>query len=247
MHLWSLIILFTVIFAIPGKGQQGSEDYMHKKDNEEYFSMRQNMVEQQIKSRGVQDTLVLKAMLKVKRHRFVPDNLKRFAYADEPLPIGHSQTISQPYIVAYMTEALDLKKGDKVLEIGTGSGYQAAILAEITDQVYTIEIIAPLGEKAKKILKEEGYDYVHCLIGDGYRGWPDHAPFDAIIITAAPPHIPQPLIEQLAEGGRMIVPVGEWYQELILLTKTEGEVKEKRLIPVRFVPMTGEVQKKNKL
>ncbi|MCD6336019.1 MAG: protein-L-isoaspartate(D-aspartate) O-methyltransferase, partial [Candidatus Latescibacteria bacterium] len=168
------------------------------------------------------------------------------AYADHPLPIGLNQTISQPYIVAYMTEALALRGGEKVLEIGTGSGYQAAVLAEIADSVFSIEILKPLADRASEQLSALGYKNVHVRCGDGYQGWPEHAPFDAIIVTAAPDHIPQPLKDQLKIGGRLIIPVGARYQELLLITRTEQRFEEKRLLPVRFVPMTGEAQKKNK-
>ncbi len=204
---------------------------------------RLRMVENQIIRRGVRDPLVLEAMRKVPRHLFVPETFRSFAYDDEPLPIGHGQTISQPYIVAYMTEALGLKGGEKVLEIGTGSGYQAAVLAEIAEEVYTIEIVKPLYESAQLKLKELGYTNVFCRYGDGYRGWPEKAPFDAIIITAAPNRIPEPLVEQLKEGSRMVLPLGQGWQELIVIYKRKGFLEERRLIPVRFVPMTGEIQK----
>ncbi len=207
-----------------------------------YETLRHRMVETQLKPRGVNDSRVLEAMLNVKRHHFVPDNIQHLAYNDEPLPIGNDQTISQPYIVAYMTEVLKLNESDKVLEIGTGSGYQAAVLAEIVESVYSIEIVEPLGQEAARILDSEGYKNVHCRIGDGYQGWPEEAPFDAIIITAAPPRIPQPLLDQLKEGGRLIAPVGTRYQELILFTKTGASTQKTRLIPVRFVPMTGKIQ-----
>lgn len=196
------------------------------------------MVNEQIIARGVRAESVIKAMQKVERHLFVPEQYRNFAYSDRPLPIGEGQTISQPYIVALMTELLDLKKSDKVLEIGTGSGYQAAILAEICDSVYTIEIIPSLGKQAQVLLKELGYHNIHCKIGDGYLGWPEHAPYDGIIVTCAPSKIPQPLKEQLAEGGRMVIPVGATYtQELVLVTKTKGKLIQKSVIPVRFVPM----------
>ncbi len=210
---------------------------------ENYVEVRKDMVEQQIKHRGIKDLRVLEAVSKVKRHLYVPENLQQFAYADEPLPIGYGQTISQPYIVAYMTAALQLEKDDHVLEIGTGSGYQAAILAEIVSQVYTIEIVEPLALASKKNLFRNGYRNIHFKIGDGYQGWPEAAPFDAIIVTAAPPQIPQPLIDQLKEGGRMIIPVGIGYQKLILITRENGKVKKESLLPVRFVPMTGKIQK----
>jgi protein-L-isoaspartate(D-aspartate) O-methyltransferase len=196
------------------------------------------MVNEQIIARGVRAESVIKAMQKVERHLFVPEQYRNFAYSDRPLPIGEGQTISQPYIVALMTELLDLKKSDKVLEIGTGSGYQAAILAEICDSVYTIEIIPSLGKQAQALLRELGYHNIHCKIGDGYLGWPEHAPYDGIIVTCAPSKIPQPLKEQLAEGGRMVIPVGATYtQELVLVTKTKGKLIQKSVIPVRFVPM----------
>ena len=208
-----------------------------------FASQRHLMVESQIKSRGIIDKNVLRAMRNIPRHKFVPDLLKEEAYIDDPLPIGEGQTISQPYIVAYMTEQLELKKTDKVLEIGTGSGYQAAILAEIVDSVFTIEIVDDLAKRAEKNLKDLDYKNVFVKSGDGYKGWPSEAPFDAIIITAAPTKIPQPLIDQLSIGGRMILPLGNLYQELVLLTKTESGIQKKTLLPVRFVPMTGEIQK----
>ncbi|MBP9006135.1 MAG: protein-L-isoaspartate(D-aspartate) O-methyltransferase [Candidatus Marinimicrobia bacterium] len=204
----------------------------------DYYQLRQKMVNEQIIARGVRAESVIKAMQKVERHLFVPEQYRNFAYSDRPLPIGEGQTISQPYIVALMTELLDLKKSDKVLEIGTGSGYQAAILAEICDSVYTIEIIPSLGKQAQALLRELGYHNIHCKIGDGYLGWPEHAPYDGIIVTCAPSKIPQPLKEQLAEGGRMVIPVGATYtQELVLVTKTKGKLIQKSVIPVRFVPM----------
>lgn len=182
------------------------------------------------------------AMAKVERHRFVPEAEAPYAYLNRPRPIGHGQTISQPFIVAYMTEQLGLRKTDRVLEIGTGSGYQAAVIAEIADSVYSIEIVPPLAEQAAGTLGKLGYR-VRTRSGDGYLGWPEGAPFDAIIITAAPPEIPEPLIRQLAPGGRMIVPVGVEYQELVLIHRDEkGGIRKERLIPVRFVPMTGKIQ-----
>lgn len=215
-----------------------------KKDEEYFDKLRAEMVETQIKARGVKDPLVLSAMLKVKRHLFVPEQYRSQAYGDFPLPIGEGQTISQPYIVALMTELLGLKGGEKVLEIGTGSGYQAAILAEIAREVYTIEIIESLGKSAETRLKEMGYKNIYVRIGDGYKGWPEKAPFDGIIVTAAPPRVPPPLIEQLNINARLVIPVGEHYQLLKVITKTKEGIKEESIIPVRFVPMTGEVQKK---
>lgn len=183
-------------------------------------------------------------MRKVPRHRFMPEAVGDLAYADGPVEIGYRQTISQPYIVAAMTEALALRGDEKVLEVGTGSGYQAAVLAEIVSEVYTIEIVEPLGRRAQETLKELGYDNVHVRIGDGYQGWPEHAEFDAVIVTAAPDHVPQPLIDQLRPGGRLVIPVGKVFQtqELLLLTKTDEGVVRKRLMPVTFVPMTGRAQ-----
>jgi protein-L-isoaspartate(D-aspartate) O-methyltransferase len=181
-------------------------------------------------------------MRKVPRHKFVPDHLRKYAYADEPLPIGEDQTISQPYIVAYMTEKLEIEPGDKVLEIGTGSGYQAAVLAELTDSVFTIEIVDVLARRAEKTLKDLDYENIYVKSGDGYKGWPEHAPFDAIIITAAPTKIPQPLADQLRIGGRMILPLGDFSQDLVLIQKNALGITQQTLLPVRFVPMTGEIE-----
>ncbi len=287
----------------------------NKQSSDSYVVARELMVSQQIESRGVSDKLVLKAMRKVPRHEFIPDELlfnveveaqsdlnngaiseglwqdfkdnkislsdnaavsveetdarwlitdegkkysvrkqenklniyegmKPYAYDDNPQLIGEDQTISQPYIVALMTELLELKGGEKVLEIGTGSGYQAAILAEIAAEVYTIEIIESLSKNAEATLKRMGYQNITVKWGDGYKGWEEHAPFDHVIVTAAPDHVPQPLVDQLKIGGRMVIPVGDYYQELKLLTKTADGVEEKSIIPVRFVPMTGEAQRK---
>lgn len=210
----------------------------------DYQTLRVQMVEKQIIARGIQDTLVLKALLHVERQKFVPEKYRHLAYADRPLPIGYDQTISQPYIVALMTSLLNLKGNEKVLEIGTGSGYQAAILAKIAPEVYTIEILKPLAESAEKRLKALDYKNIQVRCGDGYKGWPDYAPFEGIIVTCAPPYIPEPLIKQLKIGGKLVIPVGEYYQELILITKTETGVNEESIIPVRFVPMKGEVEKR---
>jgi protein-L-isoaspartate(D-aspartate) O-methyltransferase len=207
-------------------------------------SARRAMVEKQIAAREIRDPRVLDVMRRVPRHEFVPAAMKRFAYDDNPLPIGKGQTISQPFIVAYMTEQLAVKPGHKILEIGTGSGYQAAVLAELAKEVYTIEIVPELAAESEKTLRRLGYKNVHVRAGDGYRGWPEHAPFDGIIVTAAPDHIPPALVEQLAVGGRMIIPVGDAYQDMTVITKTAGGVVERKTIPVRFVPMTGEAQRK---
>jgi protein-L-isoaspartate(D-aspartate) O-methyltransferase len=212
----------------------------------DYKVMREKMVETQIKARGVKDPRVISALLKVERHRFVLEEYLNSAYADQPLPIGEGQTISQPYIVALMTELLELKENEKVLEIGTGSGYQAAILAELAKEVYSIEIIESLANTAKKRLSELGYQNINVKAGDGYLGWPEAAPFDAIIITAAPDHIPKPLLDQLKEGGRMVVPVGTYAQELKKIVKRSGKIETTGIISVIFVPMTGEGVKKKK-
>ena len=204
------------------------------------FALARNaMVDQQIRAREVTAPAVLAAMRKVPRHRFVPAEVQHLAYDDHPLPIGYDQTISQPYIVAYMTEAADISPRDKVLEIGTGSGYQAAILGEVAREVYTIEIIPELAERARNTLSELGYANVHAKAGNGYLGWPEHAPFDAILVTAAPDQIPQALVDQLAPGGKMVVPVGEIVQNMMIIERTSKGVVTRQTIPVRFVPMTG--------
>lgn len=204
---------------------------------------RRRMAVDQIEARGVRDPAVVAAMRNVPRHWFVPVRLHRLAYADRALPIGEGQTISQPYIVALMTEVLRLTPQSKVLEIGTGSGYQAAVLSEITPHVFTIEIVEPLARRAITTFQERGYKTINLRIGDGHRGWPEHAPFDAIIVTCAPEHIPRKLIEQLKQGGRICIPVGTQgrVQELIVATKrADGSLERESLIPVRFVPMTGD-------
>ncbi len=197
---------------------------------------RQGMVDRQIEARGIRDPRVLAAMRKVPRERFVPPEVASLAYADQPLPIGYGQTISQPYVVAYMSEALQVNENAKVLEIGTGSGYQAAILGELAREVYTIEIVTELAERARATLDSLSYTNVHVRAGDGYLGWPEQAPFDAIIVTAAPDHVPQPLIDQLAVGGRLVIPVGDADQQMRILTRTATGIEEMRTIPVRFVP-----------
>jgi len=209
----------------------------------EYKTEREAMVIEQIASQGIKDEKVLEAMKKVPRHCFVFEELRHLAYADSPLSIGDGQTISQPYIVAFMTEAAQVNPESRVLEIGTGCGYQSAVLGEICKDVFTIEIVKPLAEKASKLLKELGYSNIHVRQGDGWEGWPEKAPFDIILITAAPEHLPQPIVSQLKIGGRIIVPVGSLIdQKLIRYTKTEKGLKEEVLIPVRFVPMTGKAQ-----
>jgi protein-L-isoaspartate(D-aspartate) O-methyltransferase len=205
---------------------------------------RERMVVEQIEARGVRDAQTLRAMRKVARHLFVPPASTSAAYADHPLPIGHGQTISQPYIVAFMTEALGLKGGERVLEIGTGSGYQAAVLAEIAAQVYSIEIVEPLALEARQRLERLGYANAQVRAGDGYLGWPEAAPFDAIMVTAAAPRIPEPLKQQLKDGGRLVLPVGDDYQELVIVTRRGERHDERRVLPVRFVPMTGKVRER---
>jgi len=208
-----------------------------------YETLRRKMVAEQIERRGIRDPRVLDAMRKVPRHQFVPEPARASAYEDHPLPIGQNQTISQPYIVGYMTEALELEPGEKVLEIGTGSGYQAAVLAELVKEVYSIEIFPELASEAERNLRAAGYGNVQVRHGDGYAGWPEHAPFDAIIVTAAPDHVPPALVEQLAVGGKLVIPVGDLYQDMMILTRTEKGVIETKTIAVRFVPMTGKAQK----
>jgi len=204
--------------------------------------LRRRMVAEQLKAPGrdIRNVRVLHAMERVPRHEFVPESVRAHAYEDRPLPIGFGQTISQPFIVAFMTEQVDPQPGEKVLEVGTGSGYQAAVLAELGAEVYTIEIIEPLAERARATLERLGYTNVHVRAGDGYLGWPEAGPFDAILVTCAPDHVPEPLIEQLKDGGRMIIPVGPpGMQELVVLRKREGKLERRAVLPVLFVPMTG--------
>lgn len=229
----ALIIIGMVLFAPSCHGQT------------DYRELRKEMVQSQIESRGVGDKATLRAMYRVPRHEFVPDELRKYAYEDGPLPIGNGQTISQPYMVAFMTETLRLKPDSKVLEIGTGSGYQAAVLAEIIDTVYTVEIIEDLGLAAENLLAKLGYSNVKVKVGDGYHGWPEKGPFGAIIVTAGAEQIPPPLIAQLKEGGRMIIPIGpnNSIRQLVLATKKKGRVKTQDLMAVRFVPFTREKNK----
>jgi protein-L-isoaspartate(D-aspartate) O-methyltransferase len=208
---------------------------------DDFADQRQKMVVLQIADRGISNVSVLKAMATVPRHLFVAQDLRDMAYRDSPLPIGHGQTISQPYIVALMSQLLDVQPGQRVLEIGTGSGYQAAVLAEMGVSVFTIEIVPELGRQAINVLDALGFKNIQVKIGDGYQGWPEHAPFDAIIVTCAPTNVPEPLKAQLAEGGRMVIPSGEKYnQQLFLLTKQTGKIKQEKIVDVRFVPMVDE-------
>ncbi len=210
----------------------------------EFAVERERMVKEQIAMRGVTDERVLRAMRKVPREQFVPEQIRGQSYSDGPLPIGYDQTISQPFVVAFMTEKLGLRPTDRVLEIGTGSGYQAAILAELAAKVYTIEIVEPLGKRADETLQRLGYKNVQVKIGDGYQGWPEHAPFDAVIVTCAPDHVPRPLVEQTKEGGRIVIPVGPaGDQTLYLLEKKNGRLEQRNVLPVSFVPMTGEASR----
>jgi protein-L-isoaspartate(D-aspartate) O-methyltransferase len=206
---------------------------------------RERMLNEQVIARGVRDPRVLAALASVPRHELVPLEQREHAYEDRPLPIGWQQTISQPYVVAYMTEQLRLTGDERVLEIGTGSGYQAAVLSRLAREVYSIEIVKPLAERARADLARLGYANVHVRAGDGYRGWPEQAPFDAIIVTAAPGHVPQPLVDQLAVGGRLVLPVGELSQELLRIERTADGLREERLIGVRFVPMRGEAEQRD--
>lgn len=210
------------------------------RDTPEFHQRREAMVNTQIVARGVRDRKTLEALRAVPRHLFVPEHLKPYAYQDSPLPIGSGQTISQPYIVAFMTEALELKRSDRVLEIGTGSGYQAAVLGHICAEVYSIELLESLGKEAAERLQRLGYTNIHLRVGDGYRGWPEAAPFDAIIVTAAPPEIPKALLDQLKVGGRLVVPVGTGEQTLIRIRRSRDGYSHQNLLPVRFVPMVRE-------
>lgn len=209
---------------------------------DDFTAQRERMVQQQLRGRDIEDERVLSAMLRVPRHEFVPPESVELAYSDGALALTLGQTISQPYIVAYMTQLLDLDGTERVLEVGTGSGYQTAVIAEIVKEVYTIEILPELQNRATVTLTKLGYRNIHLKVGDGYAGWPEHAPFDRIIVTAAPERVPQPLIDQLAEGGRMVIPVGGFDQELLVLTRDKSGITRRSSIPVRFVPMTGEAQ-----
>ncbi|GAB6187612.1 protein-L-isoaspartate(D-aspartate) O-methyltransferase [Thermopirellula anaerolimosa] len=212
---------------------------------DDFLALRHAMVEGQLASRDIRDPRVLEAMLRVPRHRFVPQTVLHEAYDDHPLPIGHGQTISQPYIVALMTQAAAPQPESRALDVGTGSGYQAAVLAELCREVYSIEIVEPLAAEAEKRLRELGYANVTVRVGDGYQGWPEKAPFDLIIVAAAPDHVPQPLIDQLAPGGRLVIPVGDARQELLLIVKDrDGAVRRESIAPVMFVPMTGEAMRR---
>jgi protein-L-isoaspartate(D-aspartate) O-methyltransferase len=232
-HLSFLILLLGSLVVLPAFGQPDG-----------FGGARRRMVEEQVRARGVGDPRVLHAMEQVPRHLFVPEDVRGEAYDDHALPIGSGQTISQPYLVGLMTELLGVKPGDRILEIGTGSGYQAAVLSRVASEVYTIEIVRPLGEQAERTLARLGYANVHTRIGDGYQGWKEAAPFNGIVVTAAPPEVPRPLLDQLAVGGNLVVPVGDSWQDLEVYTKQkDGSFHQRKVLPVRFVPMTGEARK----
>jgi protein-L-isoaspartate(D-aspartate) O-methyltransferase len=240
----SWLLLGLISLTLPGCAPQPLSDpatapLQRAGASPDDFMEQRRLLVERISSQGVSNKAVLGALMKVPRHRFVPPPYKHLAYADRPLPIGQGQTISQPFIVAYMTEASEVAPGEKVLEIGTGSGYQAAVLSEIAREVYSVEIIPALAEGARALLQELGYKNVYVKAGNGYEGWAEHAPFDAIVVTAAPDQVPQALINQLAVDGKMVIPVGSANQEMVEITKTASGVVEKRTIPVRFVPMTG--------
>jgi len=237
MTSYSVALFLVALLALACRQMAGGDG------EDPYVSKRATMVKRQLAGRDIVMQKVLDAMGKVPRHKFVPSGLESAAYEDRPLPIGKGQTISQPYIVAFMTQAVKPAPGHVVLEIGTGSGYQAAVLGELVKEVYTIEIVTELGKRARQTLKDLGYGNIHVKLGDGYDGWPEKAPFDIIMLTAAPGKVPQPLFDQLKVGGVLIAPVGVYYQELIIYTRTEEGIEEKELLAVRFVPMTGKAEK----
>ena len=233
--MWTSLLTFSMMSAAMPEDAASSAD--PSGDN------LRAMVATQIEGRGIRDARVLEAMRRVPRQRFVPENLRSRAFEDNPLPLGQGQTISQPYIVAFMTEAARLRPGERVLEVGTGSGYQAAVLSAVGARVYSIEILAELAESARRTLKDTGYGDVSVRTGDGFRGWPEEAPFDAIVVTAAPEEVPEPLLAQLKPGGRLIIPLGSGHQDLLRVTRTPSGYQRETLLPVRFVPMTGEARR----
>ena len=251
---WNRAARFTALLFLGAarflRGQESGlpRDQWHERGNTTQApgTMSASMIERQLRARGISDPGTLRAMASVPREKFVPKELRNSVYDDRPLPIGYGQTISQPFIVAFMTEQIQPKANQRVLEIGTGSGYQAAVLSNLVAEVYTIEIVRPLALRAEMLLREMGYKNVHVKAGDGYKGWPEQAPFDSIIVTAAPDHVPPPLVEQLREGGRMIIPVGgSFWQKLYLLEKRGGQIKQTAVIPVKFVPLTRERDEKH--
>jgi protein-L-isoaspartate(D-aspartate) O-methyltransferase len=237
-----LVSVLTQLASLAALACVGCAGGSLARDDGNFGRLRERMVTEQIEARGIRDPLTLKAMREVPRHLFVPPALARDAYGDHPLAIGQGQTISQPYIVAFMTEALGLKGGETVLEVGTGSGYQAAVLSRIAAKVYSIEILPRLADEARERLARGGYRNVEVRSGDGYQGWPEVGPFDGIIVTAAAPRVPEPLKAQLREGGRLVIPVGDESQELMVVTRRGNTFEERRVLPVRFVPMTGKVR-----
>ena len=234
---FGFFLLSIVLLSVP---LPAASRYQARPDTdiEQYTRERASMVTEQLRRRGISDARVLDVMRKVPRHLFVPESVRPFAYADRPLPIGHGQTISQPFVVAYMTDALGVARTHRVLEIGTGSGYQAAVLAHLAREVYSVEIVPELARRASALLDSLGYSNVYMREGDGYAGWSEHAPFDRIIVTAAPERVPQTLIDQLANEGRLVIPLGTSEQWLTLMEKTTNGVTQRRTIPVRFVPLT---------
>jgi protein-L-isoaspartate(D-aspartate) O-methyltransferase len=230
--------VFAALFTAGVSCGSNASEPVHSAD-QDWTARRKQMVDAQLRSRDIRNDRVLAAMLDVPRHLFVPEAERDNSYDDGPLPIGHGQTISQPYIVAFMTEALDVATDHRVLEIGTGSGYQAAVLSGLVRDVYTIEIVAPLAEQARATLVQLGYRNVHVRTGNGYFGWPEQAPFDRIIVTAAPDEVPRALVEQLKAGGLMVIPVGTVMQQLRVMRRTEKGMETLKTLPVRFVPMTG--------
>ncbi|WP_019499664.1 protein-L-isoaspartate(D-aspartate) O-methyltransferase [Pseudanabaena sp. PCC 6802] len=243
MHVSLVIFLCIVLVILPAWAMMQfpmlAGTHAHGAGIDEFHSQRLHMVDRQLRSRGIQNAAVLKAMSEVPRHYFVNPSETHLAYEDYPLEIGYAQTISQPYVVAYMTEAAEISPNDKVLEIGTGSGYQAAVLSRLAKEVYTVEIVPALAEHARQILERLGYQNVHVKMGNGYEGWPEYAPYDAIVATAAPDRVPPALVEQLAVDGKLVIPVGTWEQDIVTIARTNNGLVEKRTIPVRFVPMTG--------
>jgi protein-L-isoaspartate(D-aspartate) O-methyltransferase len=241
IHFYSPTIVLGLLFLLFwNRGGNGAGD------SEAEFTRRRNlMVRSQISARGVRDQRVLEAMTKVPRHEFVPAQMQIQAYDDGPVVIGEGQTISQPYIVAFMTEQAGVNAESKVLEVGTGSGYQTAVLAEIANQVFSVEIVALLQARAKEVLHRLGYNNIYFRLGDGYEGWPEEAPFDAILVTAAPDHVPLELVGQLKVGGRMVIPIGDYSQDLELITRTETGHARQSVLPVRFVHMTGKADRKS--
>ena len=230
-------LLPTLLAACQPRNARPDTAVVRSDAEDPFAAARARMAQEHIRARGIRNDSVLAAMARVPRHRFVPRSYEHLAYADQPLPIGLDQTISQPYIVAYMTEAAEISADEKVLEIGTGSGYQAAILGEIAREVYTVELLPELASRARAVLQELGYTNINVRTGDGYAGWPEHAPFDAIVVTAAPDHVPPALVDQLALNGRMIIPVGVGDQEMRVITKTPAGVVQQVTLPVRFVPL----------